>query len=82
MIYTYEYDTMDESQKGGGNMTLGERIIQYRVRHNISQEDFANRVQVNVMTINAVENEKRNPTKLTIGKIERVLREDENNVEG
>ena len=62
-------------------MTLGERIIQYRAKYNISQEDFANRVQVNVMTINAVENDKRKPTRLTIGKIERVLREDENNVE-
>lgn len=63
-------------------MTLGEKILEYRARHNISQEDFANRAQVNVMTINSVENGKRTPTKLTMVKIERVLREDENHVEG
>ena len=68
-------------QKGGENMELGERILEYRARHNISQEDFANRAQVNVMTINSAENGKRKPTRLTIGKIERVLREDENHVE-
>jgi len=61
-------------------MELGRRIVDYRAKHNISQEDFANLCQVNVMTINSVENGKRKPTKLTIGKIERVLREDENNV--
>lgn len=62
-------------------MELGEKILEYRARHNISQEDFANRAQVNVMTINSVENGKRTPTKLTMVKIERVLREDENHVE-
>ena len=62
-------------------MELGEKILEYRARHNISQEDFANRAQVNVMTINSVENGKRTPTKLTTVKIERVLREDENHVE-
>lgn len=62
-------------------MTLGQRILQYRARHNISQEDFANRAQVNVMTINSVENEKRNCTRLTQTKIENVLKEDEQDVE-
>lgn len=62
--------------------SLGERILEYRARHNISQEDFANLARVNVMTINSAENEKRKPTKLTTMKIERVLREDEENVEG
>ena len=62
-------------------MSLGDRVLEYRARHNISQEDFANLAHVNVMTINSVENKKRNPTKLTIVKIERVLREDENHVE-
>lgn len=60
---------------------LGDRILQYRARHNMSQEDFANRAQVNVMTISAVENGKRSHTRLTLSKIENVLREDETNVE-
>ena len=61
--------------------SLGERILEYRARHNISQEDFANRARVNVMTINTAENGKRKPTRLTAMKIERVLREDEDHVE-
>lgn len=62
-------------------MTLQERILMYRAKHNMSQEDFANRVQVNTMTINAIERGKRKPTELTRMKIEIVLKEDENNVE-
>lgn len=61
--------------------SLGERILEYRARHNISQEDFANLAKVNVMTINSIENDKRKQTKLTISKIEMVLREEENHVE-
>lgn len=60
-------------------MSLKERIIQYRARHNMSQEDFANMCQVNVMTINTIETEKRKPTPLTVAKIEMVLRKDEEN---
>ncbi len=60
-------------------MSLKERILNYRAKHNISQEDFANRCQVNVMTINTIETEKRKPTQLTVAKIEMILREDEEN---
>lgn len=59
--------------------TLGERVIEYRARHNISQEDFANLAKVNVMTINSVENEKRKQTRLTERKIELVLQEEGSN---
>lgn len=62
-------------------MSLKERILRYRAKYNLSQEDFANKCQVNVMTINTIETEKRKPTQLTITKIEMVLREDENHVE-
>lgn len=58
-------------------MSLKERILEFRAKHNLSQEDFANLCQVNIMTINTIETGKRNPTRLTIAKIERVLREDE-----
>ena len=57
-------------------MSLKERILEYRAKHNLSQEDFANLAQVNVMTINGVETDKRKPTQLTVAKIEMVLRKD------
>jgi len=63
-------------------MSLGERILEYRARHNLSQEEFANLVQVNVMTINAIENNKRKPLRKTAKKIEMIIKESENNVEG
>lgn len=64
-------------------MSLGEKILEYRAKHNLSQEDFANLVQVHVMTINAIENNKRNPLRKTAKKIEMFLnREEEVNVEG
>lgn len=66
-------------------MGLGEKILEYRAKRNMSQEDFANLVQVNVMTINAIENDKRNPLRKTAKKIEMFLnqeKEAENNVEG
>ena len=56
--------------------SLRQRIIRYRARHNMSQEDFANLAQVNVMTINTIETGKRKPTQLTEAKIEMVLRKD------
>ena len=59
-------------------MTLRERMLEYRARHNMSQEDFANKCGLNVMTINTIETGKRKPTQLTITKIEIILREDEN----
>lgn len=63
-------------------MSLKERILRYRAKHNLSQEDFANLAQVNVMTINTIETGKRKPTQLTVAKIEMVLKGEENNVEG
>ena len=61
-------------------MGLGERILEYRAQHGLSQEEFANLVQVNVMTINAIENNKRKPLKLTEKKIEMFLKGAEENV--
>lgn len=64
-------------------MGLDERILEYRARHGLSQEDFANLVKVNVMTINAIENGKRKPLRITAKKIETILNQEEKeNVEG
>ena len=63
-------------------MGLGDKILEYRAKHGLSQEEFANLVQVNVMTINAIENNKRKPLRTTAKKIEMIIKESENNVEG
>lgn len=60
-------------------MSLKERILMYRAKYNMSQEDFANKAHVNVMTINGIETDKRKPTQRTATKIEMVLKEDEIN---
>ena len=59
-------------------MSLKDRIIRYRAKHNVSQKEFAEMCQVDVMTINKIETEKStNPTQLTKAKIEMILRKDE-----
>lgn len=63
-------------------MSLSDLILEFRAKNDLSQEEFANMVQVNVMTINAIENNKRKPLKTTAKKIEMFIKERENNVEG
>lgn len=60
-------------------MTLGEQIVAFRARHNLSQEDFANMARLNVMTVNFIENGKHVPTKRTTQKIVMVLKEEGGN---
>lgn len=57
--------------------TLKERVLEYRARHNMSQQDFANVAHLNVMTVNNIETEKREPTQLTVTKIEMILKGEE-----
>ena len=60
---------------------MGTRILAYRARYNLSQQDFANRAKLSIMTVNAIENGKRKPAKLSRAKIEKVLKgEPENEV--
>lgn len=54
-------------------MTLGERMLLYRARENISQTELANRCRVTKQTIYNVENGVQNPSKLTKTKIELVI---------
>ena len=56
---------------------IGSRMIAYRAKHNISQEELANQAKLCVMTINAIENGKREPTKLTRAKIEQIIAKEE-----
>ena len=67
--------------KGGEQVSdIGQRMVEYRAKHNISQEEFAIKAHVCLMTVNHVENGKREPTKLTRAKIEQIIKEDEQNV--
>lgn len=72
---------MYPDQKGGYPLTksLSQRMLEYRAKHNMSQEDFAIKANVCLMTVNAVETGKRTPTRLTQTKIEMILQEDEPN---
>ena len=58
-------------------MTLQERMIQYRAKHDISQRELAEKVGVSVQTINSVENGTQTPAKVTQAKIELVVGKDE-----
>ena len=54
-------------------MTLQERMIEYRAKERITQNELAERVGVTVQTINSVENGKQDPGKITVAKIELVI---------
>ena len=58
-------------------MTLQERMVRYRARHNISQTELAHRCGISVQTVNSVENELQEPSKLTRAKIELVIEEND-----
>lgn len=54
-------------------MKLSERMVIYRAKQNISQSELARRCGVTPQTINSVENETQEPSKLTVAKIELVI---------
>ena len=58
-------------------MTLGERIIRYRAKHNMTQVQFANKAGLSTQTIYLIESELQRPKKITVAKINLLLDEDE-----
>lgn len=56
---------------------LGKRMIAYRARHNMSQEELAQKAKLSVMTVNFAENGTRTISKLTRWKIELAIKEGE-----
>lgn len=58
-------------------MTLGEKIIMYRAKHNMTQKQFAELVGLSTQTVYLIESELQNPKKITVAKIELVLKGDE-----
>lgn len=59
--------------KGGEKMTLGERMVVYRAKENISQGELARRCGLSTQTVNSVENGLQSPSKVTLAKIELVI---------
>jgi len=53
---------------------LGEKVRKLRKANNMSQEDLAAMIKVDVRTVIAIEAGKRNPTLKTINKIARALK--------
>lgn len=53
--------------------TLQERMIRYRARERINQQELANRCGLSKQTINSIENETQKPSKVTQAKIELVI---------
>lgn len=56
--------------------TLQERMIRYRARERINQQELANRCGLSKQTINSIENETQEPSKVTQAKIELVIGEE------
>ena len=54
-------------------MTLQERMIEYRAKERISQQELADRCGVSKQTIYSIENGMQEPSKVTHAKIELVI---------
>ena len=54
-------------------MTLGEAMVKYRAKHNMSQPELAMLCKVSTMTISILERGLREPSRVTRTKIEYIL---------
>lgn len=62
------------------NEELVGKIIRFRVKNNMTQEEFAKSVGISYSTINLLENLKNNPTKTTKTKLLMFMEDYENNL--
>lgn len=53
--------------------SLGEEIVMYRAKHDMTQGEFANIAKVSKQTVCYIENGLQNPSKLTEAKIRLVI---------
>lgn len=58
-------------------MKLMDRMIEYRAKERINQTEFAKRTGLSTQTINAIENGRQDPSKVTTAKIELVIGREE-----
>lgn len=54
-------------------MALQERMIEYRAKERISQQELADRCGVSKQTINSIETGMQDPSRITLAKIELVI---------
>lgn len=54
-------------------MTLSKRMLRYRARERINQQELADRCGVSKQTIYSLENETQTPSKITVEKIELII---------
>jgi DNA-binding XRE family transcriptional regulator len=57
--------------------TLQDRMLQYRAKERISQQELADKCGVSKQTIYSIENGLQTPSKVTVTKIELVVGRDE-----
>ena len=56
---------------------LSDRIVRYRAKHDLNQDEFARRCGLTKQTIGAIESGRHGVTKLTKAKIVQILEESE-----
>ena len=56
---------------------LSERMLDYRAKHNLSAEKFAEKCKLTLVTIYNIENGKQAPSKMTLRKILNVIEKGE-----
>ena len=52
---------------------LKDKIVRYRAKYNLTQQEFADKCKVSFTTINKIENNKASISKLTYAKIENIV---------
>ena len=57
--------------------SLQERMINFRAKERITQTELAERCGLSKQTINSIENEMQEPSKITLAKIELVIGKEE-----
>ena len=57
--------------------SLQERMLNYRAKERISQTELGERCGLSKQTINSIENETQEPSKVTVAKIELVIGKEE-----
>lgn len=60
-------------------MTIGERLLMYRSRHELTQKEMAKILDVTVFTVSRIERGRRIPGRVTRTKIELLLEKDDKN---
>ena len=58
-------------------MSIADRMVQYRARERINQQELADRCGVSKQTIYSIENGLQEPSRVTIAKIELVIGKEE-----